>query len=73
MIEIYMDGSKNEKGVGSGVAIFINGSLTLQLQYKLAEKCSNNQAEQLAIMKALIKLRDMHKVQVLQPSTPTAE
>ena len=41
-IEIYTDGSKSEKGVESGVAIFINGSLTRQLWYKLAEKCSNN-------------------------------
>jgi hypothetical protein len=27
-LEIYTDGSKNEKGVGSGVAIFVDGSLT---------------------------------------------
>jgi hypothetical protein len=44
-LEIYTDGSKHEKGVGSGVAIFVDGSLTHQLQYELAEKCSNNQAE----------------------------
>ena len=68
-IEIYMDSSKNENGVGSGVAIFVNGSLTPQLQYKLAQKCSDNQAEQLAIVKALIKLRDMHKVQECQWTT----
>jgi len=52
-MEIYTDGNKKEKGVGSGVAIFADGSLTHQLLYKLAEKCSNNQAEQLAIVKAL--------------------
>jgi len=52
-IEIYTDNSKNQKGVGSGIAIFIKGNLTFQLQYKLADKCSNNQAEQLAIAKAL--------------------
>jgi len=52
-MEIYKDGSKNEKGVGSGVAIFADGSLTHRLRYKQAEKCSNNQAEQLAIVKAL--------------------
>ena len=57
--DIYMDGSKYEKGVGSGVAIFVDGSLTHQLRYKLAEKCSNNQAEKLAIVKALKKL-SMH-------------
>jgi hypothetical protein len=46
-LEIYTDGSKTEQVVGSGVAIFVDGSLTNQLRYKLAEKCSNNQAEQL--------------------------
>jgi len=54
---------KNEKGVGSGVAIFADGSLTHQLRYKLAEKCSNNQAEQHAIVKSLKKLRKMQTTQ----------
>ena len=27
-MEIYTEGSKNEKGVGSGVALFADGSLT---------------------------------------------
>ena len=58
-MEIYTDGSKNEKGVGSGVAIFADGSLTHQLRYKLAEKCCNNEAEQRAIVKSLKKLRKM--------------
>jgi ribonuclease HI len=62
-LEIYTDGSKNEKGVGSGVAIFVDGSLTHQLRYKLTEKCSNNQADQLAIVKALTQLRSMHTIQ----------
>ena len=63
MIEIYMDGRKSEKGVGSGIAILIDRSLTFQLQYKLAEKCSNNQAQQLAIAKALGKVKDLHQLQ----------
>jgi ribonuclease HI len=62
-IEIYMDGSKSKNGVGSGIAILINGCLTFQLWYKLAEKCSNNQVEQLAIAKALEKVRDLHQLQ----------
>jgi hypothetical protein len=62
-IEIYMDGRKNEKGVGSGIAIFIDGSLTFQMRDKLADKCSNNQAKQLAIAKALEKVRNLHQVQ----------
>jgi len=56
-IEIYTDGSKSSSGVGSGIAIFVNKHLKLQLTYKLAEKCSNNQAEQLAIVKTLEKLQ----------------
>jgi ribonuclease HI len=52
-ILIYTNGSKNEHGVGSGVAIFVQQELALQLQFRLGIKCSNNQAEQLAIVKAL--------------------
>jgi ribonuclease HI len=48
-----MDGSNSEQGVGSGVAVFKGKALTEQLKYKLNQKCSNNQAEQLAIVKAL--------------------
>jgi ribonuclease HI len=52
-IQVYTDGSKNEHGVGSGVAIFVGEELTAQLKFKLDNRCSNNQAEQLAIAKAL--------------------
>jgi len=58
-IEIYADGSKNDKGVGSRIAIFVDGNLTYQLRSELADKCSNNQAEQLAIAKALEKVKDL--------------
>jgi len=58
-IEMYTNGSKNDKGVGSGIAIFIDGNLTFQLRFMLADKCSNNQAEQLAIAKALEKVEDL--------------
>ena len=52
-IQIYTDGSKNEQGVGAGVAIFSGKELASKLKYKLDNRCSNNQAEQLAIAKAL--------------------
>ena len=52
-IQIYTDGSKNEHGVGSGVAVFVKEELKAQLKFKLDNSCSNNQAEQLAIAKAL--------------------
>ena len=39
--------------MGSGIAIFTGKVLTEQLKFKLADRCTNNQAEQLAIVKAL--------------------
>jgi hypothetical protein len=52
-IHAYTDGSKTGHGVGSGVALFIGTKLALQEKFKLDTGCSNNQAEQLAITKAL--------------------
>jgi len=52
-IQIYTDGSKNEQGVGAGVAIFITGKITSILQYRLNKRCTNMQSEQLAILKSL--------------------
>jgi len=52
-IQAYTDGSKNEHGVGSGVAIFVGKILVVQQKFKLDNRCSKNQAEQLAILKAL--------------------
>jgi len=51
--QLYTDGSKIERKVGSGVAVFAGNELAAQLKFKLDKKCSNNQAEQLAIVKAL--------------------
>ena len=52
-IHAYTDGSKNDAGVGSGIAIFLDNSLLTCLKYRLNDRCSNNQAEQMAILKAL--------------------
>jgi len=52
-IQIYTDGSKNDNCVGAGMAIFIKGKLEHQLKYKLHNNCSNNQAEQMAIVKVI--------------------
>jgi len=41
-IHIYTDGSRNEQGVGSGVAIFSGKELVTKLKYKLDNRCSNN-------------------------------
>jgi len=52
-MHIYSDGSKTEKGVGSGIAFFESGRHTKSIQRHLNKRCTNNQAEQLAILAAL--------------------
>jgi ribonuclease HI len=52
-IQIFTDGGKAEQGVGAGVTIFKSGIYIKSLQYKLNKRCTNIQAEQLAIQKAL--------------------
>jgi ribonuclease HI len=54
--EIYTDGSKNGGKVGAWAAIYFNKQLVKQCKYKLHSHCSNNQAEQIAILKALEQL-----------------
>jgi ribonuclease HI len=49
-IQIFTDGSKSELGVGAGIAIFRLGNHLKSLQYRLNKRCTNNQAEQLAIL-----------------------
>jgi hypothetical protein len=49
----YTDGNKQDQGVGSGVAIFKGSDLVAKVQLKLDKRCSNNQAEQFVIVKAL--------------------
>jgi len=55
---MYTDGSKNENGVGVGIAIFVKGKTEEKLKYKLHDNCSNNHAEQLAIVKAMEALQN---------------
>jgi ribonuclease HI len=52
-IQIYTDGSKTEKGVGAGIAIFASGHHIKSFQCRLNKRCTNNQAEQLAVLTAL--------------------
>ena len=56
-IEIYTDGSKDASMVGAGV-IYRNKQI-MQYRYKLRSYCSNNQAEQIAILKALEQLQEI--------------
>jgi hypothetical protein len=39
-LQIYTDGSKTEKGVGSGIAIYSSGQNIRTLQFKLNKKCT---------------------------------
>jgi len=59
-IQIYTHGSKIEHGVGAGIVIFIENELAHHLRYTLHNSCSNNQAEQLAIAKALETIGNLH-------------
>jgi len=59
-IQIYTDGSKSGHGVGAGIAIFIQNELAHHSRYTLHNRCSNKQAEQLAIVKALEIIEKLH-------------
>ena len=61
-LQIYTDGSKPEKGVGSGIGIYRYGRNIGTLKFKLNKECINNQAEQLAILKALEAIHDTQTV-----------
>ena len=52
-VQAYTDRSKYEQDVGSRAAVFITKEMAAQIKLKLDSRCSNNQAEQLAIIKAL--------------------
>ena len=66
MIRVYTDGSKSEHVFGSGMAIFVKDELKAQHKYKLDNRCSNNQAEQLAIVKALEMIHEIN----IEENTP---
>ena len=55
-LEIFTDGSKTKLGVGAGVAIYTRGTHTRSLKFRLHDKCTNNQAEQMAILKSLLHM-----------------
>jgi ribonuclease HI len=52
-INIYTDGSRSEQGVGAGIAIIRTGTPTVKLMYRMDTRCTNNQVEAFAILKAL--------------------
>jgi ribonuclease HI len=56
---IYTDGSKTGDNVGAAGIVLVNGKLVHQLKFKLHGHCSNNRAEQIAILKVLEKLEEL--------------
>jgi len=67
-LQAYTDGSKNKAGVGSGIAVFTGGNLKTTLRYRLNEWCTNNQAEQMAILKALEYIQQLNEEKKNSPS-----
>jgi ribonuclease HI len=57
--EIYTDGRKIGGKVRAGAAIYVNQVLKRQRKYKLHNCCSNNQAEQIEILKTLEELTSL--------------
>jgi hypothetical protein len=51
--QIFTDESKSIHGVGAGIAIYRTGTHTKSLKYRLNKRCTNNQVEQLVILKSL--------------------
>jgi ribonuclease HI len=56
-IQVNKDSSKSEHGVGSGIATFKDSKIIGTKKYRLNGRCSKNQAEQLAILKALENIK----------------
>jgi hypothetical protein len=57
--EVYTDGSRIGDNIGAAGIIFVNGRMVHQLEFKVHGHCSNNQAEQIAILKVLEKLEEL--------------
>ena len=56
---IFTDGSKIGGKVGAAAVIIKNDIILHQSTFKLHERCSNNQAEQVAILRALEKIQNL--------------
>jgi hypothetical protein len=52
-LQVYTDGSKSETGVGAGIAVFEDTNPIATQRFRLNGRCTNNQAERLAIVQAL--------------------
>jgi len=57
-IQLFTDGSRSERGEGSGVAIYRSGESIYTIRFRLSKKCTNNQTEQFAILTALEHIKN---------------
>jgi len=69
-VHAFTDGSKHDQGVTSGAGIFKGREMVAKLKLKLDNRCSNNQAEQLAILKALEAIESLNRHSI-NPRTAT--
>ena len=58
-IQAYTDSSKSDFGVEARIVILPDNNLITTMQYRLNERYTNNQAEQMAILKALEYIQHM--------------
>jgi len=59
VINIFADGSKITGKVGTAAVIMKDDIVLHQSKYKLHERCSNNQAEEVAILRALHQIQNL--------------
>ena len=59
VINIFTDGSKIGGKVGAAAVIIKDETALHQSKYRLHERCSNNQAEQVAILKVLEQIQNL--------------
>ena len=71
--QIFTDGIKSKEGVGAGIAVYRSGTHTKILKYRLNKRCTNNQAEQLMILKSLEYIENHRQQTSRSPYTQTAK
>ena len=68
VINIFTDGSKIGGKIRVAAVIIKNDIIPHQSTFKLHERCSNNQAEQVPILRALEQIQNLQLAQKMQKS-----
>jgi len=69
VINIFTDGSKIGGKFGAAAVIIKNDIILHQSTFKLHERCSNNQAEQVAILRALEQIQNLQLAEDAEKTT----